>query len=510
MTMTANKKSGLSANQRPNRSGRIAVLLVGGMLSGALFTIAVAALSFVRSRGIERTPPAILVEEKDRVISTQGIVLPLSVRDDGSGLERVAVWVQQNGKVRQIVRENLRQEKVFQRPIEFSPAELELEPGSVSLIVEASDASIWRNKTQKLLQLSIDNNPPRIDIFARSESVTVGEIGVAAYRITENALRSSGVELRYTKDREELFTAIAARDVDPALNSVGVFVSFFSPSEACPAATSVVATDEGSNVSRVAFSPECRLAGAGKELEQSVSVSEVIRKAEALTAGSGPWAEALRGQVEKAKAAGAKKERASVAAIARFILDTARASDYEEIVKVARPLTTGTRYWRGAARFGVFSPHVNYNDTISFVDSLGHLAKFRPHGVEMTPAQPGFSVVFSPYRGTVRLSKRLGVLGEVVVIDHGAGLSSVFYSLEGRYVEAGLQVDEGQQVGRIGDSGFHFSKALRMQFLIDGKPIDPGVLTDLQRFYANVELPLNSLRSKIGVSVARSPKSSLP
>jgi murein DD-endopeptidase MepM/ murein hydrolase activator NlpD len=506
MSSAASRKEGFAAKQRSHKSARIMVLLVGGVLSGALFTVAIAALSFVRSRGIERVPPQIIVEEKGKVISSKGVSFPLSVRDDESGLERIVVWIQQSGKVTEVFRQSLARDKVFSTSVEIAPNSIDLSPGELVLIIEATDGSMWRNKTQRVVPLTIDNDPPRIDIFARSEAISVGEIGVVGYRVTDGSEYASGVHLHYAKNEEEKFDGITGRDVDSDLSAPGVYVSFFTASRSCPLKSAVEAVDQGGNVSQRPIAVECKSPSLAKGHSQIVSSQDIIRRAEELAAGDSSWGEALRAEISRSKADGAKKERAAAVTVARYLLDTARSSDYEEVVKATRTSIGGSRSWRGAARFGVFVLKAGFGDSIELADSQGVLAKMPLRGVEMVPAQPGFSVVFAPYRGVVRLSRKLGVLGEVIVVDHGAGISSFFYSLESRYVEAGAQIAEGQQIGRIGDSGFHFSKALRMQFLLQGVPFDPGILTDMQRFYANIELPLNDLRAKFGVSSPRIPK----
>jgi hypothetical protein len=506
MSSAANRKTGFARQERPQKSGRILVLLVGGVLSGALFTVAIAAISFVRARGVERVPPQIVVEDKGRVISSKGMNFPVTVRDDESGLDRVVVWIQQGGKAKEVFRQSIAREKLFTYTVEVPSDLIETATGEAVLIIEASDGSMWRNKAQRMISFSVDNELPRIEILKRSEGVGVGEIGVAAYRVTDSSQFASGVHLRFPHEREDKFEGVSARDVDPALSAPSVLISFFTASERCPLSSAVEATDQGGNVSQVAFSLGCKSASPGTEHQQLVSSQDVIQKAEALAQGGSSWGDALRAEISRSKLEGAKKEHAAAATIAHFLADTAYSADYDEVIKATRSSVSGGRSWRGAARFGVFVPKVNFRDTIALADAHGVLTKMPLKGVEMVPAQPGFSVVFSPYRGTVRLSRKMGVLGEVVVVDHGAGVSSFFYSLEGRYVEAGAQIDEGQQIGRIGDTGFHFSKALRMQFLLQGVPFDPGVFVDVQRFYSNIELPLNSLRATIGVSSPRVPK----
>jgi hypothetical protein len=474
-------------------------LLIGGVVSGALFTVALAALFFVRSRGIERTPPTITIEDKGKILSAKGIVIPLTIKDEGSGIERVVVWVQQSGRAKEVFRTALPQQEKFAQQIEISPAALGLNQGEMMLIVEATDASMWRNKASRVLPLSVDNDPPRIEMIARSESIDVAELGLAAYRVIDSSPQSTGVVLTTAGAREVQFAGRLAKEVDPALAAPGVYVTFFVASASCPSSSSIIASDEGGNLSRAPFSLQCQGPPRGASVQQSVAVGEIVARAEQLVGVGNSWDEALKQEIVKARAEGSARTRAAVAAIARFLLTTAREADFQEVAKASKESSSSLRWWRSAARVGVFAQRAGFHDTIALADAQGALASVKTNGVEMVPMQPGFSVVFSPYRGTVRMSRKLGVLGDVVVIDHGAGLSSVFYSLEGRYVENGAAVEEGQQVGRIGDSGFHFSKALRMQFLLSGEPIDPGTLLDLQRFYQNVELPLNGVRTKTGV-----------
>ena len=56
----------------------------------------------------------------------------------------------------------------------------------------------------------------------------------------------------------------------------------------------------------------------------------------------------------------------------------------------------------------------------------------------------------APANGVVVLARNLALTGNTVVIDHGAGLRSIFYGLTALDVEAGDDVKQGQLLGTSG------------------------------------------------------------
>ena len=76
-------------------------------------------------------------------------------------------------------------------------------------------------------------------------------------------------------------------------------------------------------------------------------------------------------------------------------------------------------------------------------------------------------LLIAPANGTVALAKDLGEgFGNTLVIDHGAGVRSIFYHLQQLNVKAGDQLKQGQSVATCGST-------LVAEMRIGTVPIDP-------------------------------------
>jgi murein DD-endopeptidase MepM/ murein hydrolase activator NlpD len=63
--------------------------------------------------------------------------------------------------------------------------------------------------------------------------------------------------------------------------------------------------------------------------------------------------------------------------------------------------------------------------------------------------------------------------GNMVLIDHGGGLSTLYAHLSRVDVAVGQVVQQGQQIGAIGSTGFATGDHLHFEVRVDNKPEDP-------------------------------------
>jgi murein DD-endopeptidase MepM/ murein hydrolase activator NlpD len=63
--------------------------------------------------------------------------------------------------------------------------------------------------------------------------------------------------------------------------------------------------------------------------------------------------------------------------------------------------------------------------------------------------------------------------GQVVVIDHGGGLTTRYGHLSHTDVEVGQNITRGEQVGRVGSSGRSTGPHLHYEIRINDEPVDP-------------------------------------
>ena len=76
-------------------------------------------------------------------------------------------------------------------------------------------------------------------------------------------------------------------------------------------------------------------------------------------------------------------------------------------------------------------------------------------------------------RGKVTFAGRKGPLGRSVVIDHGYGFRTIYGHASKVYVKKGQQVERGERVAAVGNSGRSTGPHLHYSVERDGKTVDP-------------------------------------
>jgi murein DD-endopeptidase MepM/ murein hydrolase activator NlpD len=81
--------------------------------------------------------------------------------------------------------------------------------------------------------------------------------------------------------------------------------------------------------------------------------------------------------------------------------------------------------------------------------------------------------VHAPARGVVVLAEPLDVRGQAVILDHGWGVFSGFWHLSQIDVTVGQQVDRGEVIGLVGNTGLSTGSHLHWEMQVRGVPVDP-------------------------------------
>ena len=76
-------------------------------------------------------------------------------------------------------------------------------------------------------------------------------------------------------------------------------------------------------------------------------------------------------------------------------------------------------------------------------------------------------------KGVVVFAQELGIYGQVVILDHGLGLQTLYAHLSEIKVKPGEKVQKGQIIGRTGDTGLAGGDHLHFAVLISGVPVNP-------------------------------------
>lgn len=81
--------------------------------------------------------------------------------------------------------------------------------------------------------------------------------------------------------------------------------------------------------------------------------------------------------------------------------------------------------------------------------------------------------VRSAASGTVVSAVSSGAYGQIIVVEHGNGLSSAYGHLSKRHAEVGQEVQRGEIIGEVGHSGNATTNHLHYEVRRNGTPVNP-------------------------------------
>lgn len=90
-------------------------------------------------------------------------------------------------------------------------------------------------------------------------------------------------------------------------------------------------------------------------------------------------------------------------------------------------------------------------------------------------ASPGIdrTQVVSAKAGTVTFANALSTYGNLIIVDHGNGLQTRYAHLSGYNVTVGQEVQQGQVIGLVGNTGGSTGPHLHFEVRINGTPYNP-------------------------------------
>jgi murein DD-endopeptidase MepM/ murein hydrolase activator NlpD len=88
-------------------------------------------------------------------------------------------------------------------------------------------------------------------------------------------------------------------------------------------------------------------------------------------------------------------------------------------------------------------------------------------------AAPAGSVVGAMNAGVVRFATSTFSYGNMVIVDHGEGIYSMYLHMSKILVSVGQAVAQGQVLGLVGDTGFSTGDHLHVSIKVNGVTVDP-------------------------------------
>jgi murein DD-endopeptidase MepM/ murein hydrolase activator NlpD len=85
--------------------------------------------------------------------------------------------------------------------------------------------------------------------------------------------------------------------------------------------------------------------------------------------------------------------------------------------------------------------------------------------------------ILAPAPGRVMMTEKMIVTGNTVILDHGMNLYTTYYHMSAFSVKPGDWVEPGQEIGKVGNTGFSTGPHLHWTATIGNTPVDPWPLT---------------------------------
>jgi murein DD-endopeptidase MepM/ murein hydrolase activator NlpD len=128
-------------------------------------------------------------------------------------------------------------------------------------------------------------------------------------------------------------------------------------------------------------------------------------------------------------------------------------------------------------RAGVAVPSQKPVHDYRFTSSFGVRGNPFGHGGEMHPgldmAAPIGTPIYATADGIVSRAERAGGYGNLVQLDHGAGLQTRYGHMSQILVHSGQRVHRGDLIGLMGSTGRSTGSHLHYEVRIDGRAVNP-------------------------------------
>lgn len=423
-----------------------AFFLVILLLLGAL-----GAMYYVKA---EWNPPTLSLTPEQPTASTR-TVFTVTAEDKDSALRSLHVVATQGTSTIDIVNKTL-PSGTKRLHEEFSLPKTGLKNAPLTLTVTVKDTSWHRlgrgNRVQVVREMNIDSMPPVISVLSGQHNVNHGGTGLVVYSTNEE-LTTSGVRIG-----DHFFPGYPYQP--------GKYLCFFAlPFNADPKAVTPVltASDLADNQSTVGFN--------FRPLHKKFRHDDINISDNFLQSKMGQFANLY-------------PDAATPVDIFLKVNSELRAKNVAYLLELGKD-TVPQKLWDNtfirlpnSAPMAAFADNRTYMYQGKAVDNQTHL------GVDL--ASIAASPVPAGNTGRIILAEFMGIYGNVVVIDHGFGLQSLYSHLSEIHVQKGETVQRGQIIGKTGATGMAGGDHLHFGMLVSGIEVQPIEWWDAQWIDHNI------------------------
>lgn len=431
------------------------VIIAGGAFAGFIL--------------FETEKPQVVFEKE---ISFLGgpVELSFQAADQKSGIKQIIVTLEQNGGIYQLFNKSFPRQSWLSKAgpgkvnetITLDSQHAGAKNGKADLVFTVQDFSLngllKGNTTTVRQPVTIDTKPPRVHVIHAQKYIHPGGSGVVIYSLSEPSVRH-GV----------LLDSIFFQGF-PLNGSPSKFIAYIALpwNSTKPQTTQVIAEDRAGNQGKAIFSMRFKKA---KEKKDRINVSDgfLQKKLPEL-------------QEHYPKLVGSDLEKFI------SINNKVRTSNAQQIAKICSN-TVSEQLWKdrfirmpGAGKAG-YADQRTYYYKGKPVDYQTHLG--------MDIASTARVAIKAANSGKVIFTDYLGIYGNMVILDHGQGVSSLYAHLSSIDTTVGTLVDKGTVIGHSGATGMAGGDHLHFSMLVHGIFVTPVEWWDQHWINVNINNLIN-------------------
>lgn len=413
-----------------------------------LFVLAGAAVGFIL---FETEKPQVTLDKEPLFLGSP-LEIQLQASDRKSGIQQVDIVLEQNEKEFQLFKKSFPRQAwlskagpgEIQETLTLDVQQAGATEGEAKLTVSVHDFSLngglHGNAAVTVFPVTIDTRPPRVTIEHAQQYITPGGSGIVVYSVSEPSERH-GVML------DEIFFQGYPLPGDKKRFTAYIALPWNADK---PEQMRVVAEDQAGNEGSSTFSMRFKSA---KEKKDRINISDgFLNKKIPEFEESYP------------NLTGTNLEKYL------FVNSTIRVLNAEKIAAVSSN-TASEQLWHdrflrmpGAGRAGFADQRTYYYQGES-IDHQTHLG--------MDIASTERVEIEAANRGKVLFADYLGIYGNMIIIDHGQGLASLYSHLSRIAVTPGQMVKKGEVIGNSGTTGMAGGDHLHFSMLVHGIFVTP-------------------------------------
>ncbi|WP_290923029.1 M23 family metallopeptidase [Halodesulfovibrio sp.] len=403
--------------------------------------------------------PIVAVDKENARVNKNSTVT-ISLHDVTSELKNLSIAVRKNSKTIPLYSTDF---ELGKKSITLNVplANADVSDGAFEMIVTATDTSLAAfgkgNTTRKVISMRMDNTPPSIAIKSLPPNIWQGGTGVIAYTVSE-PVDTSGVKVN------DLFFP-GYKQADGTYICLFAFPHDIDKKEYNPTA---YAMDIAGNVYNQPFSinPLSR-----KFRHDKIRLSDRF--------------------LNTKMPAFAKDTPNAKTNLERFLVvnKQIRKENRAALIKIGRQTSSSILWKSKFLRFPNSATRAGFGDRRSYMYN-GEVIDQQTHlGLDLASRKQ--SPIPAANKGTVVYTGNLGIYGNVVIVDHGLGLQTLYAHMTEIRTSVGSVVNQGDVIGISGSTGMSGGDHLHFGVIVSGIPVTPVEWFDPRWIQYNITDRLN-------------------